>query len=273
MSTVVYDYTPTTGQALTASGLNANNYQAAAGKSIYETTNGHLEAVNFDPSFQIRGYQVRPFQAGHALSVGRTPSNDYFSDLWMGDGVGYQPIAGCAITFWTEYACSAALFTAAAFVSGWRQFGADNGGWPNRLEAPDISVRTFFATGNTIRTLNHSQRDLPQTVYLNPASGAGEGRIHTVEQRLTRHYNLSHPRFVGGTSPCDQLLAGEHTFGLAVLVKRNLSGQDTSSAAERWQLSLNDGGAFNPDARPVSHYSAVQRARFYVRNVTAVRLL
>jgi hypothetical protein len=265
-------YTPITGDALTAAGLNTNTYSTVAGRSIYETTNGNLDFVNFDPAFEVQGYHVRPGQTGQATSVGRLPSNDYFSDLWSGGSVGYIPVAGCAVTFYTPYDVTMAMFFASCFVTTWRQFGPDNGVWPSRAVAPDISIRTFFADPNGgITSHVHSQRDMPQTVFLDSAAAATQGNISMVEQRTTRHFNLSHPKMAGGTSPCDQLLAGEHTFGLAVLVKQNLSGQDENNADESWDLRLN--GNVSPDARPVSFYSAIQRIRFYVRGVSAIRLL
>ena len=266
-------FAPVAGDMLTSAGMNANLYGTTAGTSILETGNGHLDFLNFDPAFKIQGYQVRPGQAGRAVSVGRVPSNDYFSDLWTGDGVGYIPIAGACVTFYTEYDLSLAMFFASGFCSVWRQFGPDNGVWPSRAAAPDISVRTFFADphGN-ITTHAHSQRDMPQTVFLNAGAAAGEGRISTVEQRLTRHYNLSHPKMAGETTPCGPILAGEHTFGMAVLVKKNLSGQDTSKADEAWRLSLNN-AAFNPDARPSTNYAGIHRVRFYTRLSSAVLLL
>lgn len=273
MSDVVYTYVPTTGSVLTSAGMNANLYHTTATRSIMETSNGHLDYLNFNPVFQVRSYHVRPGQAGVAESVGRTPSNDYFSDLWTGLGNGYLPVAGCCVTFFTEYDISLAAFFASGFCTVWRQFGADSGAWPARAAAPDISVRTFFASnGGPVVTHQHSQRDLPQTVFLrNPGAVATQGNISTVEQRLTRHFNLSHTKMVGGTTPCDQLLAGEHTFGLAVLVKKNLAGQDTSNADESWDLRLN--GVVGADGRPVSNYAGVHRCRLYVRNVTACRLL
>lgn len=272
MADITYGYAPAAGDTLTATGLNANLYQTAPGTSIHETANGLLEALNFDAAFKIQGYQVRPGQAGQSISFGRTPRNDYFSDLWTGDGTGYVPVAGCCVTFYAEYPVTMAMFTASFFVSAWRQFGADNGAWPSRAVAPDISVRTFFANPNGgITTHLHSQRDMPQSVFLDAASPATQGRISVVESRLTRHFNLSHPKMQGGTSPCDPILAGEHTFGVAVLVKKNLSGQDTSKADESWDLRLN--GAGSPDARPVSNYAAVPRISFYARSVTATRLL
>lgn len=218
----------------------------------------------------MQSYQVRPGQAGRAFSAGRTQSADYFSDLWM-DDLGYVPIAGACVTFHSDYDLSLAMFFASAHCTVWRQFGPDNGGWPARLAAPDVSIRAFFASGTAApRTLNHSQRDLPQTVFLDATSPATEGHISTVEQRVTRHFNLSHTKMIDGTTPCDQLLAGEHTFGLAVLVKKNLSGQE-AVAAETWDLWLN--GATSADARPVSYFRGLHRVRFYARLAAGITLL
>jgi hypothetical protein len=105
---------------------------------------------------------------------------------------------------------------------------------------------------------------MPQTVFLDPASGYPDANVAMVEQRVTRHFNLSHLRYAGGASPFDQITAGEYTFGLAILVNKNLAGQDTSNADEQWNL-LRSGV---DDARPKSNYSGIHRARIYAGNVT-----
>lgn len=274
MGAITYDYIPTSGSILTSAGLNGNFYKTTAGKSIHETGNGRLEFVNFDPAFRIRSFQVRPGQAGRSHSVGKTQRRDYFSDLWTGADQNYIALAGCSTTFYTEYDVSLAMFFVQGFFSIWRQFGADGGAWANRLAAPDISIRTFFSDSKgNLTTHVHAQRDMPQTVFLDPASGAAPNvaQITMSETRLTRYFNLSHPRMVGGASPCDQLLAGEHTFGMAILVKKNLSGQDTANADEQWQMRLD--GAAAADARPLTNFQAVQRASIFSCGVTATRLL
>lgn len=268
------DYAPATGDVLSPAGLNNNWYRVASGKSVYEIADGHIESANFDPAFEIQPHHVRPGQAGDAISVGQVLPMDYFSDLWMdaADDTRYIPIVGAAITFYQKYDVSAALFTASGFVTGWRQFGPATGAWATRVAAPNIKVKAFMASGVGGRSMiGHTERKLPQSVFFNSASTDPAAQIVTREQRVTRNFNILHPRVTGGTSPCGPLAAGWHTFGLAVLVNQNLTGQDTSDALQDFRLRLN--GAGSADARPNTFFSGIQRLRIYARNVSAVRLL
>lgn len=267
-------YAPVTGDALTAAGLNNNFYRVTSGRSIYEIGNGHIESVNFDPAFQVRAHHVRPGQVGEAVSVGQVLPNDYFSDLGMGS-VGYVAIVGAAVTFYQKYSASMSIFSASGFASVWRQFGPANAAFGAHLAAPDIRIKAFFlnhsAAAPAIQYLTHTQRECPRTVVFDGGSVDPAAHIDMQESRCTRHWNLLHPKMVNGTDPHDQLSAGWHTFGLAVLVEQNTFGQDTSVALEDMRLQLN--GATGVDNRPLTYYAAVPRIRMYVRSCTAVRLL
>ena len=68
-----------------------------------------------------------------------------------------------------------------------------------------------------------------------------------------------------------QLLDGNHSVIAGRLAGAlRACGQD-AIADESWDLRLN--GAAGADARPVSYYSGIQRARAYARGVSAIRLL
>lgn len=259
------------GDTLDPAGLNNNFFRVTSGRSIFEIANGHIEAANFDPAFEVGAVHVRPGQAGEGVSVGQVLPNDYFSDLSLGDA-DYVGIVGAAITFRQRYSVSVALLSTSGFCTLWRQFGPNNGAFATREDAPDIHVQAFLQSGTGERTLlSHTKRETPQTVFFDSNSGGSHAQIATREQRLTRHFNLVHPKMTGGTGQLGSLGAGWHTYGLAVLVRQNRAGQDTSDALEDMQLQLN--GAGSPDARPDTYFSAVQRVRMYVRNATAVRLL
>lgn len=266
-------YTPTAGDTLSPAGLNNNLFRVTSGRSIYEIANGNVEAVNFDAAFQVGAVHVRPGQAGEGVSVGQVLSNDYFSDLSLGS-TDYVAIVGATITFRQRYPVSLALLSTSGFCSVWRQYGANTGAFATRAAAPDVHVQAFVASGSGAMTLlGHTKRELPQTVHWDGSSAAPPpiAEIVTREQRLTRHFNIVHPKVTGGVSPHDALTAGWHTFGWAVLVRQNASGQDTTDVVEDYQLALN--GAAAADARPSTYYSAVHRVRMYVRNASAVRLL
>ena len=121
-------YIPTDGDILSADGLNNNLYRIASGRSIYEVMNGHIEAVNFDPAFQIVPHHVRPGQAGEAISVGSVIPLDYFSDLNLGaDSARYIAIAGACVTFYRSFELpvarmitpTARCFSEAPGIAGW----------------------------------------------------------------------------------------------------------------------------------------------------------
>ncbi len=271
MPDFVPTYAPANGAPLSSTGLNQNLYRITSGRAIYEIGNGHIESVNFDPAFEVQPHHVRPGQAGEALSVGQVIPNDYFSDLWLGSGAGYLGIVGAAVTFHQKYDVGMALFAASGFMSCWRQFGPSTVNFSTRAAAPDIHVKAYIqSSGGNITFLDHTQRELPQTVHFNSASADPVAEIAIREQRLTRHFNLAHPRMRGGPAQCGPLLAGWHTFGLACFVEQNISGQDTTRVSEDMKLNLNGAGT---DARDVTFYSAIHRLRLYCRSVTAMRLL
>lgn len=268
-------YAPIAGSTLSPAGVNSNFYTVTSGDGIYEIANGHIESVNFDPAYEVESVHVRPGQAGEALSVGQVLSNDYFSDLFVGPPGGnpdYVAIVGATITFRQRYASTLALLGATGFCSMWRQFAQNKGSFGARENPPDIHVQAFIQSGTSALTLiDHTKRELPQTVHWNSASVNPDAQIVTSEQALTRNFNLIHPRVAGGSSPFTALSSGWHTYGLAILIRQNPSGQDTSDPLEDYRLQLN--GAGSPDARPVTYYSAIHRVRMFVRSATAVRLL
>lgn len=264
-------YLPADGDALTAQGLNNNLYRVTSGRSIYEVMNGHIEAVNFDPAFQVVPHHVRPGQAGEAISVGSVIPLDYFSDLNLGvDSARYIAIAGACVTFYQRYDVAAALFGASGFVSVWRQFGPANGAFATRLDAPNIMVKAFVAPGaGSMTMLEHTERKMPQTVFFDPASTLDNAVVGVREAMATRSFNIVHPRVSGGTGAVAQLTKGWHTFGLACIVRQNLTGQDTTDPLQDFDLWEEGDDSLAPKA----FYSAIQRMRIYARSVTAVRLL
>lgn len=275
MPDFVPTYNPIAGSTLSPTGINENAYSVTSGNSIYEIENGHIESVNFDPAFEVGAVHVRPGQAGEGISVGQVLHNDYFSDLFVGppgSDPDYVAIVGATITFRQRYNVSMALLAASGFCSVWRQFGVNKAAFGAREVAPDIHVQAFIQSGTSALTMiGHTKRELPQTVHWNSGSVSPNGEIVTSEQALTRNFNLVHPRFTSGASPFQTLASGWHTYGLAILIRQNPSGQDTTDTVEPYQLQLN--GAGSPDARPRTYFSAVHRVRMYVRNASAVRLL
>ncbi len=269
MADCVLTYLPATGDTLNPSGFNDNWYSQTAPRSLIETANGHLEYVNLKSDFQVQSHLIRPGQTGFAASEGRVFSADYFSDLWAGAAAtGYLPVGGCAITRRVPFDCSLALFSASVFLTAWRQFGPANGAMVTRVAAPDIRIQTFI--GNN-QGLTYTRRELPQSVFLNAASVDPVAQIDTGEARTCHQFNLRHFKHTGGTAPNDAQAKGWVTFGMALLIPQNLTGQDPANAFDDMQLRLN--GAGSADARPTTFYSGIHRVRMYVRGATIVPLL
>jgi hypothetical protein len=268
-------YAPALGDNLTAAGLNDNFYTATPGDNTsLEIANGRIETVNFDPAFEVLPRHVRRNEAGEAVTVGTTLRADYFSDLFTHQGAdaAFLPVGGVCLTFRQRFDVSMALFSASAHATIWRQFGPANGAFNTRLQAPAVVVKAFFQTGDgAINLLDHTQRECPQTVHFGDTSANPRAEISTVEAMCARHWNLVHPRMTGQAAPCGPLLAGYHTFGLCVLVRQNLTGQDTTDPLQDMTLALN--GVAPKVATPAGFYSGIQRIRLHVREVSAIRLL
>jgi hypothetical protein len=221
----------------------------------------------------VKSHLIRPGQVGFAASEGRVFSADYFSDLWSGaEADGYLPVAGAAITRRIPYDCSLALFSASVFLTVWRQFGPADTSLVDRIAAPNVRIQTFIGNNSGI---TYTRRELPETVFIDTTGGrplAPIAGISTSEARTCQQFNLRHFKHRAGTAPNDALEKGWVTFGLAVLVPQNLTGQDpVGNAVDAMQLQLN--GASSPDARPSTFYSAIHRVRMYARNATIVPLL
>jgi len=272
MPDIILTYLPSAGDTLNPAGLNDNFYSQTAGESIIETANGHIEFENLKPDFEVEAHLVRPGQAGFATSDGTVFSADYFSDLWGGAAAtGYIPVAACVLTRRVPYDCSLALFSASVFLTGWRQFGPADGSLTDRLDAPNIYIQTFY--GNN-EGLVYTRRELPQSVFIDTTVGAPTAPIAAISTReagVCHQFNLRHFKHIGGTAPNDPLLKGYATFGMALLIPQNLTGQDDANTDDAMQLQMNS--STTPDARSTAYYSGIHRVRMYVRNATIVPLL
>lgn len=274
-------WAPATGDVLDPQKYARNFYRLNSGTSILEVGNGNLTEVNFDPAFEVLPHHAREGEKGFLWTNGYVIPNDYFSDLYGSDSASYIAVVGCGITFRVRYTVSIAHFHVGAFASHWRQFGpSDPAGahsaFQDHLSAPEIRVRMFMVDpGGTYKgsALDYTRRDLPQSVYFSTASFDPDAEIQMSEASVCRHWNLMHTRGAGLSSPNGPLTPGIYTVGLAVIVPRNLFGQNTDNATnpdEDMKLALNGGGV---DPRPLTYYSAIQRIRFYTRNITGVALL
>ena len=114
-----------------------------------------------------------------------------------------------------------------------------------------------------------TRREMPQTVFHDPAGAPGTDLTATQRERHTCHqFNLFHARCVGNAAPFDGLTTGYAAFGFAVYIPPNVAGQTTATGDE-FNLLL-DG---TDDKRPRAYYQAVHRLRAYVRSATIIPLL
>lgn len=252
------------GNPFVADKWNADLYQTpnllAPGKlSLYETGNGKLDLDNFDPAFQVRSYHVRPWQTWYADGGGEVRAADYYQSAWGTEKV-YYGIAGAQWTWRAPHDYKYALLSASMFASIWRQRGESTGvgTW---ADAPEISAQLYLDG----QPLAHSLRNFPETIYYSAtAASYGDGYDFSWarEERNTRYLNLFQPCFEGGNDSdgTTQLLAGWHRFGLAIYVAVNKGTED---------VNLDGGGGIFGRG----YFSATDRVRAFVRNVSVVHLL
>lgn len=263
-------YIPANGDMLSIQGVNDDIYAVPADLSpgrlsLYETSNGSIDASNLDPAFKVQAHHVRPWQVGDAQAAGLTEPLDFYEDAWgiAADANGSAPvfygIAGANLTFYQKYDTSMSLFLASAFMSVWRQRGERTSDDPPTYAEYPIKVR-MYVDGIPVR---HTMRELPNTIYYGDTAG---GFDFTREKRLTRMFNLHHMKYPGGSSGKghDQLTKGWHSFGLGVYIEANAGSEEIFPAG-----IVGTGAAEHP---PIT-FDALGRVRVYVRSVSTLRLL
>lgn len=273
MADPVLGYTPVDGDPLDVAGVNADLYSLTPSVSLYETANGNIELGNFASSFRVRTYHIQQGEVGGGDFIGKTFSSDYFQDAW-GTGEVYKPVAGACFTFYQRRAVSVANLFASMFVSAWRSPGplidptkAPVAADVNWEDPPAILVRMFEGQNG----LEATRRRLPQSVFFDMFGHAHPYvTVRVKEQQAGRHFNLFHPKIVGGTAPNDQLVQGWASFGFAVYIAHNKQGHDTDNANDSIDPDVGGGGT---DARPQANYNACHRVRVYVSNAGCVTLL
>lgn len=264
MADITLPYVPVDGATLVPDSLNQDLYSATPSVSIYETSNGSIELANFAAGFKVEAHQIRPWETGDARADGQLNSIDFFQDAWS-KGEKWYPIAGCSYTWYQRYDVTIAALFASMFATVWRNPGPYSAG--AYTSAPLIRVRTFL--DDPTSNIGHTRRTLPQSVQYDPGVMPAV-TVHTLESRVTRHFNILHPKVAGKSAPIGPLTQGWHTFGMAIYIDPNYDGRDTTDTNQRKNLNINGAG---DDARPPAFYHALHRARIFVRNVTVLSLL
>lgn len=215
-------------------------YSPTPGISLLETTNGHIEFDNLDPSMQIQTRMVQPWQVSEGAGGGSTRPLDYFDDAWQGARLWYG-LAGAMRRFYLRKPCSVVWLYVSVFAQAWRMRGPEDGdAWTT---PPRISFRMFLDGS----PLGHTRRDMPESIFFDDMGVTPRDYTLAREERCTRYFQLHHQ--------AADLAAGWHSFGFEVLLEQQ-------SGTEGIDMNGPSGSALIP----ATDYRRQHRVRVYARN-------
>ena len=245
MPTVTLPYVPSDGTALNADQLNRDFYSATAGESVYEVSNGNLEALtNFSPAFFVFNGMLRPMDVAYAQSTGLLQSQDFIDQVW-GVGDKQRNVPGACITWYQREPASVTVINIGYHMSWWRtrEGVADDAD----IEGPNIFTDLFFDNA-TLPVVGMTRR-CPMSVLPSPYGGSPINAWGINEAVLARHQNLHFS--IKNIDP------GWHTASLRLRVTQN--SQNMPTFDELYE---------QPDAI----IQAQHRVRMRVRNATVLSL-
>lgn len=245
MPTVTLPYVPVDGTALNADQLNRDFYSATAGESVYEVSNGNLEAAtNFNPLFVVFNGMLRPIDVAYAQSVGLLHSQDFIEQVW-GVGDKQRNVPGACITWYQREPASVTVINIGYHMSWWRTRDGVAGGVD--IVGPNIFTDLFLDDNAT--PVAGMTRRCPMSVLPTPFGGSPITAWGINEAVLARHQNLHFS--------VRNLTAGWHTASLRIRVTQNSRNMPTASPLY---------------AQPDSIIQAQHRVRMRVRNATVLSL-
>ena len=246
MPTVTLPYVPADGTALDADQFNRDFYSSGSGESVYEVSNGKLEAlVNFSPLFVVFNGMLRPFDVAFAQSSGLLQSQDFIEQVW-GVGDKQRNVPGACITWYQRESASVTVINIGYHMSWWRtrdgvvQPGVDVAG-------PDI-ITDLYLDDNSVAVAG-MQRRCPMSVLPSPFGSVPITAWGINEAQLARYQNLHFS--------VRDLTPGWHTASLRMKVRQN--GRDMET----------DGALYS---QPAAFIQAQHRVRMRVRNATVLSL-
>lgn len=243
MPTVTLPYVPADGTALNADQLNRDFYSATAGESVYEVSNGNLEAVtNFSPAFFVFNGMLRPMDVAFAQSSGLLQSQDFIDQVW-GAGDKQRNVPGACITWYQREPASVTVINIGYHMSWWRT--RDGVTDDLDMEGPDI-ITDLYLDGAVQQGM---RRKCPMSVLPSPFGGSPLNAWGINEAVLARYQNL---HFSVGN-----LVPGWHTASLRLKVRQNSRTMETYDDLY---------------AQPDSLIQAQHRVRMRVRNATVLSL-
>jgi hypothetical protein len=247
MPTVTLPYVPADGTTLDADQLNQDLYSTTPGESIYEVSNGNLEAlVNFQPFpfYTIFNGMLRQGDVAYSKSTGVVNSQDYIEQVW-GVGDAQRSVAGCAITWYQREPASLAVISIGYHASWWRiREKVTN---DNDVDGPAIVLDLYLDDLGS--AIPGCRRYLPISVNPSPYGGSPVTDWGINEATLARYTNIHFS--------VEDLNEGWHTVSMRLKVKQN-QGMETT-----------DGTLYEQAAGDIQ---SQHRVRFRVRNATVLSL-
>lgn len=182
MAVIVPTYSYVDGAVFDATSHNVNIYSETAAASILGEANGNLDINNFDPTFQVRDYHIRPEEAVRVRSDYARDSIDYFSEAESGPDVAEDAVreelvdvAGCGMRFWIPYA-SVVTVNMGFFVNIFRLHLGSNTDQESttNIDFGDVRLQLSIGSGGSAPVvIQETKRGLPVSAQLNPSSTYG----------------------------------------------------------------------------------------------------
>jgi hypothetical protein len=245
MPAITLPYVPADGTTLDADQLNQDLYSTTPGESIYEVSNGQLEAVtNFNAAYIIFNGMLRQGDVAFAKSVGVTNSQDYIEQVW-GVGDVQRAVPGCTITWYQREPTSLAMINIGYHASWWRI--REKVDQDVDVDGPAIVLDLYLDDNNTPQP--GCRRYLPMSITPTPYGSTPVKDWGINEAMLARYTNIHF------TVPF--LDEGWHTVAMRIKVKQNQGAETT------------DGDLYD---QPAGDIQSQHRVRFRVRNATVLSL-
>ena len=266
MGTITPSLTYVDGQTLDAEKHNENIYDNTVGKGIMSEANGGLELDNLHPDFKVEGEHLQIEQTSLARqgsnqtsidcfqsAFGRAPADTYTvatapSDLFVA-------IPGCSIRFYQPYDASCAFFSWSLFVDpyNYREFGTDGAGGQTVDTNTDPLMMIAAKLDGTL--LNHTRRQLTQTVWGGPTAGVAGKYYANGEAKCSQWWDMTHM-----IPPTEGLSKGYHDLQICLFMEI-MDSQKAIKFYRSWLSSLE------------GTVRAFQRCAFGIRNAKVVTFL
>ena len=247
MADITYLWLAPDGAAFDVAGYNNDLYSVTPGSSLFETTNGNLNAANLVSGFNVRERMIQPWQAGQAEGTGAVTPLDYFQD----GGARWMAIPGATVRRYVRATAGLCWLYGNLFMCHWRARGPNTDTDPPTWALPPEIVVRLVLDGVYVPG---TERSLPEDIFFSTTKVYGDGYDFSFadEERATRNFNLH--------AQLPELARGEHVLEWQVKVHVNQGSED-----------LNLDGAGRIVARGI--FQSSNRVRVYTRGAHLVTLV